>query len=156
MKKHWMHGTLLYKKWKSMRGRVAHHPHYIKNNIGCCKEWDEYAVFYKWAISHGYKDGLTLDRINTYKGYSPENCRWVDKKTQSANIRLRRDNNSGFSGVSFDKQSGKYKVQIQINRKKVYLGRYKTAIEGAIAFDKYVIANNTDHRLNFDRSYYDT
>ena len=147
--KHGEHGTSLYKKWKSMRGRVASHSHYIAHNIKCCSEWDNYVVFKEWAVANGYDDSLSLDRKDTFGNYTPYNCRWVSKTVQSENAQKRKDNSSGYRGVSFDKESKKYKVQIQVNKKKVYLGRYETAIEGAIAFDTYVKAIGTDHALNF-------
>ena len=39
----------------------------------------------KWALSHGYRDDLTIDRIDYNKGYSPDNCRWVDMDVQNNN-----------------------------------------------------------------------
>ena len=53
-----------------------------------CSEWlSSYDVFYDWAINNGYYEGLSIDRIDNNKGYSPDNCRWVDQKTQSDNTR---------------------------------------------------------------------
>ena len=41
--------------------------------------------FYQWAISNGYADNLSIDRINPNGNYTPENCRWVDSETQANN-----------------------------------------------------------------------
>jgi hypothetical protein len=59
--------------------------HYFEKGIKVCEEWKDFTNFYEWAISHGYKEDLTIDRIDNNKGYSPTNCRWTDYKTQERN-----------------------------------------------------------------------
>lgn len=54
----------------------------VPNTTNCSKGW---LAFKKWALENGYADNLTIDRIDSTKGYSPENCRWVDYKTQENN-----------------------------------------------------------------------
>ena len=41
---------------------------------------NDFQKFKKWALENGYSDDLTIDRINNEEGYSPNNCRWVNKK----------------------------------------------------------------------------
>ncbi len=41
--------------------------------------------FYNWAINNGYKEGLSIDRINVNGNYEPNNCRWVRMKEQANN-----------------------------------------------------------------------
>jgi len=50
----------------------------------CSKGWIH---FKEWALANGYADNLTLDRIDTNKDYSPNNCRWVSSKVQNNNRR---------------------------------------------------------------------
>lgn len=146
---HGEHGTVLYKKWKSMRGRVNSNPHYIKHGIKCCDEWANYLVFKAWAISNGYISHLSIDRVDTNGNYEPSNCRWVNKTTQAENSRIRKDNSTGYRGVSYDTKSGKYKVQIQVSKKKVYLGRFDNIVDAALSYDNYVKSIGSNHTLNF-------
>lgn len=58
-----------------------------------CEEWlgrEGADRFVKWAVSMGFRPELTLDRINNYGPYSPDNCRWVDLSTQNLNKRHTR------------------------------------------------------------------
>ena len=60
---------------------------YGGSGVTICDEWMQFKPFYEWAISHGWKRGLTIDRIDCSSGYCPDNCRFVDMKTQSRNRR---------------------------------------------------------------------
>lgn len=56
--------------------------------ITICDEWkDNFNAFHDWAIAAGYKEGLSIDRINVNGNYEPSNCRWATQKEQARNTR---------------------------------------------------------------------
>jgi hypothetical protein len=59
---------------------------YGGRGITICNEWLVHPdVFCEWALKNGYKENLSIDRINNDKGYSPENCKWSTPTQQSRN-----------------------------------------------------------------------
>lgn len=86
----------LYNIWAGMKQRCynvncAYYKNYGGRGITVCDEWrTSYSAFKEWALANGYKDGLSLDRIDVDSGYSPSNCRWATAKEQSRNRRNNR------------------------------------------------------------------
>jgi hypothetical protein len=60
---------------------------YGGKGISVCDDWQKFEPFYQWAIGNGYREGLSIDRIDGNGDYCPENCRWVDYITQNNNLR---------------------------------------------------------------------
>lgn len=77
--------------WLGIKKRTGNpcnkdHEHYSALGVSLCEEWQDFETFYKWSMAHGYRDGLTLDRMRNANGpYAPWNCRWVSRKAQAYN-----------------------------------------------------------------------
>ena len=60
--------------------------YYGGRGIKMCDEWkNNFESFYQWSINNGYRDELTIDRIDVNKNYEPNNCRWIPMNEQHYN-----------------------------------------------------------------------
>ena len=124
----------LHSVWMDIGNRTTkNHKHnrscYKKHNIKMCEEWkNNFRSFYNWAIKNGYKyeklpngfNKYTIDRIDPYKGYYPENCRWITIQEQQRN---RLDNKI------IDWEGKKYKLweladKYNIDKKLLYVRKF--------------------------------
>lgn len=87
--------TRLYRIYHDMKQRCTNSnskcfKDYGGRGIKICDEWigeKGFINFYEWAVANGYKDDLSIDRINVNGNYEPSNCRWADSYTQMKNRR---------------------------------------------------------------------
>ena len=89
--RHGYYGTRLYRIYYNMKSRcynesVPCYQYYGGKGVSVCKEWlDSFDSFRTWALSNGYSEQLTLDRIDVHGDYSPSNCRWIPMEAQAKN-----------------------------------------------------------------------
>ena len=89
---HKLSGTRIYRVWASMKDRCSNKntsafKNYGGRGITLCEEWKSFTLFNNWALSHGYKENLQIDRINNDGNYCPENCRFVTHAQNCRNTR---------------------------------------------------------------------
>ena len=83
--------TRLYRIWVNMHARCYNEKHdafkwYGEKGISVCSLWHEFIPFREWALSNGYDDNLSIDRISSNGNYIPDNCRWQNQKQQMNNV----------------------------------------------------------------------
>ena len=124
--------------WDSMKQRCLNSKSksfkYYKE-IKICDEWlNSFDEFYKWSIENGYKDNLTIDRINNKEGYNPNNCRWVSMKVQANN----RKNNIILEYKNKNFTLAQFEEEYKICQKKI-----NVALKRGFTIEEIVIMNQS-------------
>ena len=129
----------LYNSWSGMKRRCynINNPKYLNygsRGIEVCDEWRfSYSAFKKWALNNGWKPNLkqadqSLDRIDVNGNYEPDNCRWVDMKTQVRNRRNTRKAIFHGESVSLAELSEKYHISMETIQSRIEAGKQNDAL----------------------------
>jgi len=124
-----------YNSWRAMIRRCTvptdkDYPRYGGIGVKVCAQWMEYPRF---AADMGEPVGdETLDRINAYGDYTPENCRWAGVQVQNRNVRVRATSKTGVVGVS-KTVAGTYMAKVTVAKRSFYSKCFPTLEEAAAA-----------------------
>jgi hypothetical protein len=93
--KHGRSGTRIYNVWKGIVYRCSNplcgsYIDYGGRGIKICAEWLNVDIFCEWAARNGYKNGLTIERMDVNGNYEPNNCTWIPLARQASNTRRNR------------------------------------------------------------------
>lgn len=136
--KHGDCGSRLHNIWSNMIQRCTNpnndkYKWYGDRGICVCEEWRDYSTFKEWALSHGYNDSLSIDRINVNGNYTPNNCMWSTMMTQCNN---RRNNRVlTYNGESLT--VAQWAVKLGIPVKRIYSRLHRGwSVEDTLSMDK--------------------
>lgn len=139
-----MSRSRLYQCWADMKHRCnnPHNPFYKRyggRGITYCSEWETFPPFMQLALSNGYQNNLTLDRIDNNGNYCPENCKWSTQYEQASN-KTPKPNKFGYTGIHERVYKGKssYIARVCRNHKDYYVGIYKTPYEAYCAREAFI------------------
>lgn len=158
--KHSLTKTKGYKLWCNIIQRCYNHKNHSYKYYGekgiIMEDYfkNSYENFINWIKGlKGYENWLksselSLDRIDNTLGYIRGNIKFSSKTEQVENQNIRVDNKSGYKGVCYHKLNKKYGATITINKSKIFLGYYNTALEAALVYDNYILKNNLNRKTN--------
>lgn len=141
---HTKHGYLakgvhskLYSSWQCMKARCLNPNHkrykrYGGRGISICETWLNFSCFKDWALSNGYEEGLTIERVDVNGDYCPENCTWITNEAQQTNT-SRSIKYLGVCEAEWERRLG-----FQRGRIKTYRRNKKITLEEAVRHFKGV------------------
>lgn len=132
MTTHGLSRTLIYDIWSSMKARCTResckdYKNYGGRGISFYPAWSDFVSFYNWAMENGYKEHLTIERIDVNGNYEPSNCRWIPNCEQSRNRRISK--RVLYDGKSLSTMEWSKCLNINYNTLRAYLGRGDTMKE---------------------------
>lgn len=124
-------------KWGSMVTRCTNpnspnYDNYGGRGISVCNEWRKFSNFFEWSLNNGFEPGLSIDRIDTNKDYTPNNCRFITLEEQQRNRRNNRCFIDPFDGeqLCLAAIARKYNIPEETFRKRI--DKYHMSLKRAL------------------------
>lgn len=149
------------RRYYDMMGRcnnpnLRNYKYYGARGIKVCEEWlgkQGKENFIQWALKSGFDSNLELDRIDNNGEYSPQNCRWTDRRTQNINKRPSVKGKTGFVGISITSSSydshiyyyGRVKDE---TGKAKYTGTSSDIMKAVKMRNEYILKHGLNNKLN--------
>lgn len=142
--RHGMSYSAEYRTWDNMLARCyrpsnPYYPLYGAKGIRVAQEWrDSFAAFFA-HIGPRPSGQHSIDRIDPSRNYEPGNVRWATPQQQNANLRRRKDNRSGYKGVSWSRADRKWRVTVCLDGKQFHVGLFTDRHEAANGYDQFAL-----------------
>lgn len=126
---HNMSKSAPYRTWRAMKNRCYNkkHPQYHDyggRGVAVCDRWlNSFENFYS-DMGDKPTSQHSIDKIDNNGNYEPKNCRWATATQQVRNQRISKRNTSGFTGVSFQTSTKKWRADIKVSEAHIYLGSF--------------------------------
>lgn len=93
-----------------------------------------------WHMFHGEWPKNQLDHINGVRNDNRiENLRECNNAENNRAVGLKKNNTTGYKGVTFNKPTGKFFAYIRFNYKRIHLGVWDVAEDAAKAYNEAAI-----------------
>lgn len=119
----------LHRIWSGMKTRCTdanstNFKNYGGRGITVTPEWmRSFRTFVEWALAHGYKDGLSIERIDNNGSYGPSNCRWATAEEQGNNKRNNRIIEFDGQQLTISQWAEKLGMSRDVLANRIYNGR---------------------------------
>lgn len=150
----------LYSVWREMNRRCfnknnCNYQKYGALGISVCEArrrdcdggHDGFINFKNWALNNHYERGLTLDRINQFKDYTPDNCRWVSYTIQNTHLTISVNNQSGYVGVYWSERDKAWIARIKVDGKDIHIKYCHNKKDAVDARNDYIKKHNLPHTI---------
>lgn len=147
----WANKHILYRCWKNVKQRCLNpnnqdYKIYGGKGIKICDEWlNDSGAFIRWGLSHGWKQGLVIDRIDSSRDYHPDNCQFITRSENSKKVKIE---NPTLHRGSNHRDTVLTEEIVKEIKKDISLG-----MNQSLVMKKYSISRNIAYQLKYNKTW---